>query len=493
MLRKFLKLEWKAFFRSSSLNKSLAIKIFLGFLAIYFSFSALALGIALYPMLKEIFPDQKPMLMLNRFILIWFVFELVMRYILQNLPVINMKPFLVQNIKRKEIVRILLIKNFFSFYNLLAPLLFIPFAIWNILQKDFSVIQILGWILAVLSLVLVANSLNIWIQKKITANLKTLIPFLAIILILYGLERFEIFSITELTGNFFNLILIHPYLGLVFLPVILILYYVNFKLFNENLYLDAYLKNDSEKFNDSDFSWTQKFGKSAPFMQLDLKLIWRNKRPKNTVIMGFLFLLYGLFFYPNPGFQQGPMLVFVGIFITGIFAINFGQFVPAWDSSYYSMMMSQNIPMRLYLESKVTLMYFSIIVLFILSTPYIYFGKHILVLNLACAIYNLGINVPILMYFGSFNKKRIELDKSAFGNYQGMSATQWIVAIPILLIPIAIWAIPYYMGGFYIATAILAIIGLIGILTKNYWMNLLTTAYQKKKYVMVDGFKQKDN
>src|SRR5690606_24355754 len=129
----------------------------------------------------------------------------------------------------------------------------------------------------------------IWIQKKITANLKTLIPFLAIISILYGLEYFDIFSITNLTGNFFNLILIYPYLGLIFLPVILILYYVNFKLFNENLYLDAYLKTDSEKFNDSDFSWTQRFGKSAPFMQLDLKLIRRNKRPKNTVILGIIF------------------------------------------------------------------------------------------------------------------------------------------------------------------------------------------------------------
>ncbi|HLV23452.1 MAG TPA: DUF5687 family protein, partial [Moheibacter sp.] len=61
MLRKFLKLEWKAFFRSANLNKNLAVKIFLGFMAIYMAFSALALGIALYPALKEIFPEQKPM------------------------------------------------------------------------------------------------------------------------------------------------------------------------------------------------------------------------------------------------------------------------------------------------------------------------------------------------------------------------------------------------------------------------------------------------
>jgi hypothetical protein len=44
--------------------------------------------------------------------------------------------------------------------------------------------------------------------------------------------------------------------------------------------------------------------------------------------------------------------VFVGILMTGVFMLNYGQFVPAWDSNYYGMMMSQNIPMKQYLNSK---------------------------------------------------------------------------------------------------------------------------------------------
>lgn len=494
MLRKFLQLEWKAFFRSASLKKDIAVKVFLGFMGAYLILSALSLGIGLYPLLKEVFPAQTPMLIVNRFILLWFVCELMMRYILQNLPIINMKPFLVQNIKRKEIVRVLLIKNFFSFYNLLAPLIIIPFAIWNFIKKDFSTIQILGWVVALFCLVLVVNGLNLLIQKKITTKLKTLIPFLAIVSILYGLEHFAIFSITNLTGEFFNFILENPFMGLIFLPVIVILYYLNFKMLSENLYLDAYLKNESEKFDESNFSWTSRFGKSAPFMQLDLKLIWRNKRAKNTVWLSLLFLLYGLFFYPNPAFENGgPMFVFVGIFITGIFAINFGQFIPAWDSSYFSMMMSQNIPLRLYLESKVTLMYFSVVVLFILSTPYLYFGKEILIINFACAIYNLGINIPILMFSGSFNKKRIDLEKSRMMNYQGMGPAQWIVGIPLLVIPIIIWTIAEIFMGFYFATGLLAFIGLAGLLGRNLIMNFITKSYLNKKYVMINGFKQKDN
>jgi hypothetical protein len=66
--------------------------------------------------------------------------------------------------------------------------------------------------------------------------------------------------------------------------------------------------------------------------------------------------------------------VFVGILMTGIFMLNYGQFVPAWDSNYYGMMMSQNIPMKQYLNSKAVLMSVSVLILAILSTLYLYFG-----------------------------------------------------------------------------------------------------------------------
>ena len=53
-----------------------------------------------------------------------------------------------------------------------------------------------------------------------------------------------------------------------------------------------------------DFVWTKKFGALAPFLQQDLKLIWRNKRPKTTIYMSFILLGYGLFFYPNDAYHQ---------------------------------------------------------------------------------------------------------------------------------------------------------------------------------------------
>lgn len=494
MFRYFLKLEWKAFFRSASLGQSLGLKLFMGFLAAYFMFSFLALGIALYPMLKEMYPEEEPIFTINSFVTLWLVYELVIRFMMQTLPVMNIKPLMVNNVKRKTIIHFVLIKSVFSFYNTLAPLAIIPFGIWCLLKSDFSSLQVIGWMIAMLSLVLVVNYANFLLKKKFTNNLKAFLPYISIVLVLVGLEYFEIFKTTELIGSVMNRVLVYPILALVPMLMAIGLYVWNFNYLKNNLYLDASLKNKNEEIGTANFLWTKKFGNIAPFLQNDLKLIWRNKRPKATIWMSLLFAAYGMVFYTGSIYASQPgWYLFAGVFMTGIFIINFGQFIPAWDSSYYSMMMLQNIPMKQYLESKAGLMYFSIAVMAIITSPYVYFGMNILLLNLACAVYNAGVNVPLILYAGSFNKKRIDLDKSPFMNYQGTGATQWILGFPLLLFPIGFWYIAYLIGGENIATLILALIGGTGVLLRNLFLNKIVSAYKKRKYAMLDGFKQQES
>ena len=70
--------------------------------------------------------------------------------------------------------------------------------------------------------------------------------------------------------------------------------------------------------------------------------------------MSFLFLFYGLIFFTQETYQEMPaMLMFAALFVTGGFTLNYGQFIPAWDSAHYKMLMSQSFKYRKFLESKV--------------------------------------------------------------------------------------------------------------------------------------------
>ncbi len=472
------------------MGKSIAIKILMGFFALYFIATFLTLGVALYPGLKKVYPDADPFLIVNGFIFYWILGDLMIRFFFQKLPVMSVKPLLVLPIKRSSVVNFVLGKSMVSFFNFLPLFAVIPFGI-TLLIKNYDPTSIATWMFLMLLIALINNFLNFIIESLSAETELSFLPIIILISILYGLNHFDILNISGILSNGIIAITNNPLLLIIPIGLLAILYYFNFKILRKKLFLDNSLKTKIQEVTTSNLDWTQKFGDIAPFMQLDLKLLWRNKRPKSSVWMLGLGLLYGLFFYPNPMYQDMFWLyAFIGIFVTGIFLINFGQFIPAWDSGYYKLLMSQNIKYKQYLKSKYTLMTLSVIILFVLSIPYVYFGWKILLAHFAAAVYNIGVNTYVILLGGSFNRKKIDLNQRAAFNFQGTGAVQWLIGLPLMFLPMAIFAAFYFMFNFELAIAVLVILGLIGIVFHQKLMTFITQKYLDSKHKMINAFSQ---
>ncbi len=489
-LKHFLNLEWKQYFRSSYWQKSMALNILLVFFALYFVVMFLIVGVAIYPILKDQFPDQDPLLIVNSYIFYWIIVDVLMRFFFQKLPVMSVKPLLTLPVKRSKVVNYVLGKSAFSFFNFLPMFAIIPFGIM-LLINDYPTVSVLVWVLTILCITLIINFLNFILESFSAETELSFLPVIAISGGLFALNYFNIISFTDLVAQAVNGVYNNPVLLLVPILILIALYVVNFKMLRKKLFLDSSLKSNIKEVNSSNLEWTRKFGDSAPFMQLDLRLIWRNKRPRSSVFILIIGLLYGLFFYPNPTYSEMPWIFgFVGIFVTGIFLINFGQFVPAWDSGYYKMLMSQNIQYKQYLKSKFNLMAFSVVVMLVLSIPYVYFGWNILLAHVAAAIYNIGVNTHVILLGGSFNRKKIDLNQRAAFNYQGTGAVQWLIGLPLMLLPLVIFGVSYWLTNFEIACLILALIGVVGIVFHQKLMKLIVDKYLASKYKMIDAFSQ---
>ena len=181
------------------------------------------------------------------------------------------------------------------------------------------------------------------------------------------------------------------------------------------------------------------------------------------------------------------------MFITGGFLISFGQLVPSWDSEYYKMLMSQNIPYRQYLESKWYLMVFAVVISFILATPYLYFGIDIYLMILAGASFNIGLNSFITLLGGALNRVPVELNAKAkaFSNTNGFNPTQLLISLPKIFLPMVLFYIPYKLINFNAGLLVLGLSGIIGILFKNVIFNLIERIYQKGKYKTIAAFSEK--
>ncbi len=490
MIKQFLSLEWKSFFRSASFEKSIVIKIIMGFFLLYFIAMFLGIGLVLYSGLKKAFPEQDPLLMVNKGLFYWILADLVFRFFFQKLPVMSVIPLLTLPIKRNKIVNFVLGKSALSFFNILPLLVIIPFGI-KLIIEGYPQTAVLVWMLALVLVTLIINFLNFIFESYSSETELSFLPIILLVGGLYALNHFNIIAFNEIVGKAFNAIYNTPFYIVILVLLLVLVYWFNFKILIQKLFLDSGLKTKIKEVSTSNLEWTKNFGDIAPFMKLDLKLIWRNKRTKSSVWLLAIGLLYGWFFYPQPTYQNLPWFsVFIGVFSTGIFLINFGQFIPAWDSAYYKLLMSQNIKYEQYLKSKFTLMAASVVILFVLGIPYVFFGWKILLAHFAAAIYNVGVNTHVILWGGSFNRKKIDLSTKAAFNYQGTGVVQWLIGIPLLLLPMGLFALFYFLVGFEIACLVMGLLGVAGIVLHQKLMTLITLKYLNSKYKMIDAFNQ---
>ena len=485
MFKHFIMLEWKAFLRSASLGTNIAMKIFMGFFAVYFMVIFIAAGVGAFYILKE--EGYEPLATVNKFMIYYLFADLLIRYFLQKMPVLNIKPLLTLPIKRSTIVHFTLGKTALSFFNWSHALFFIPFSI-VLLLNGYNALNVILWHVGMMSLFYLNNFINILINNKNSV-------FYSVLAVVggFGLAHYyKLFDVTTYTQPFFQGMYETYFVFLI--PIILVAatYYFAFNYFKSNLNLDEGLATKSDIAKTQNFTFLDQFGTLGTFLKNDIRLLLRNKRSKTTLIMSFLFIFYGFIFFNNPT-QPAVMGIFAGIFVSGGFLFTFGQFVPSWDSAYYQLMMSQNIQYREYISSKWWLMVIGTLISTILASFYLFFGVHTYLLVVCGAIFNIGVNSHLVMLGGAFVKTPIDLStgKGAFGDKQAFNSKTLLLTIPKLLLPVAFYALGYYIFSPNIGLVFVAAAGILGFAFRNYVFTQIEKIYKREKYATIAAYKQK--
>jgi hypothetical protein len=460
----------------------------MGLGALYFMVCFAILGSAVFFILKE--EGLEPLSTINTYIIYYLVGDLIMRWLIQKMPVTNIKPLLTLPIKRSTIVHYSLGKTAISFFNIIHAFFFLPFTI--VLLIEGYGYQAILWHLAMMALIYANNFLNVIINNKDIV----FYPLVAIVASLGLAQYYQFFNITEYTKPFFQGMYDTNYLFLIPILLLIITYYFAFNYFKNDLNLDTGLAKKSAEAKTENLTWLNQFGTLGTFLKNDIKLLKRNKRSRTTVIMSFLFVFYGLLFFTNSieAYNNPAMHVFAGIFVSGGFLFTFGQFVPSWDSAYYQLMMSQNISYRQYLNSKWWLMVIATIISTVIASFYLYFGWQTYMLIVVGAIYNIGVNSHLVLLGGAFVKTPIDLTMAnkAFGDKQAFNMKTLLISLPKLLVPMLLYAAGYYLFSANIGFLFVAIAGILGFALRNTVFSKIEKIYKTEKYATIAAYKQKN-
>lgn len=491
MIYLLLSHQWKAFWRSRNAGKSIAIQIFIGFLTLYFLAVALILGFTLGKIIKQVLPGQDVVTAFCGFILYYFSFDILLRFMLQELPTVAVQPYLAHNIKRKQLVNFLNVRSLFTFLNLLPLILFIPFSITTI-GKAHGGLVALGFVISIVALCVSNHFLILFIKRKTVISSWWMVGFFVAVVLFMAGDYFQIFSVQKVSTYLFTALLQHVWFCIVAIGLAVLSFINNSNFLFNNLYVEEMTKSSKAK-TSSEYTWLNRFGNIGDMIAVDLKLIFRNKRPRSLLMLSVIFLAYGFIFYKAEYFAKNMlgMVLMGGIFITGMFMASFGQFLFAWQSVHFDGIMASNINIKTFIKSKFYLLTAFSTVALLLSLPYGIINWRIIPIQIAAYFFNVGIHAIICIYFATRSYKGLDLSKAATFNYQGTGAAQWIYSLAIFLIGGIIYLPLGFLVNPWAGIIALGTLGLISFLLQDWWMDFLTKQFMLRKYKILEGFREK--
>ena len=155
LIADLLKQEFRKGFRSQAFYRGLAVKLFMGFMTLYFAAIFITIGFSLGKILEEVHDTRTPLELINGASVYIILAALTIRFFMQSLNTLNLQAYQSLPVKRSTLVNFILLKPLFSIGNYLTLLVVIPFAVrsvsaWHSAGLHFSLLlcvsSLSGWI-----------------------------------------------------------------------------------------------------------------------------------------------------------------------------------------------------------------------------------------------------------------------------------------------------------------------------------------------------------
>ncbi len=468
MILQLLKLQWHKTIRSVSLGRSIISGLVLAFLGLMVLGYLFLLGLALSTIIEEGLGIENVINFVNAHLFFFFLFEVMYRFMFQKLPVLELENFLHLPVKKSKIIHYLLSRSFISPFTVIALLVFTPFALTEI-GAIYGAVAAFYWLGTLVLISWTLHWIMLWFKQQYGNKIIGLLIIFVLLAAGIASAYYGWFNMGEILQPVFAASLN----SIIPLLVMIILfsgsYFMTYSYYKRNAYVEDLSEEDSPKFANRSIGFFSRFGLAGEMADLEWKLIFRHKKSRSYLFISGLVLLYGLLFYgdsetiaPEGGLPF--IFIFAGIFITGSFILQYGQLFLSWNSAYFDFYLSQQNGARELIKGKYLLFVAMSALSFLLTIPYVYYGWEILFIHLATFLFNLGVTVHLMVYLALWKPKPMDLSKGAMFNYEGVGAAQFLMIIPMIVVPLLIYIPVSLFFSWQIGLMTLAAVGIIGII-----------------------------
>jgi len=441
------------------------------YLSIFIAFFVLGYLALLGNILDEYISDyiEDPSQRVVAVMLGFFLTDLFIRLLFSAQSFANYCYFTLPISLRSYCAQTLALSNF-NIFNLVAGLFLLFY--WPNTQLDSA---LSGRYLMFIVLLILSNNYLVLVFKRYRGILITTLILIGASLLFYQLELIRHFEAYLAHGIYFE----WGYALLVIAGAYTSVYtyyhkeaYEEKKLFFENIKLNIRLQE--------------------PLLWQEVLLILRNKRPRGVILSYFLVPIYLAYTLRDSlvGDNAISAIIFFLLFFTvsGL-AIQYGYLGLSWESRHFDILMVRSNIRQMVVAKIKLLSVFNLIataVALILAVINLSFLPKVL----AVALFQFSFGTYFILYLMSYNNKGIDVNKSSFFNYQGVSAVQMFGPLIIIAIQTILYFILQLLIGETFSYLLIGAIGATGIFFKEKLIEKIENKWVLKRYHLINNYRK---
>ena len=412
-------------------------------------------------------------------LLIYSVYDFFIRFFGQKIHPLPAQ-VLYMPVTRRSLTHAILLLHLGNGFNILPFALWLPFLLLHVSNSAY-------WIWILVSLVICSNYLSLLLHNQSSVRMKVA-SYVAFFIISFGLASWSL-----IVGRLAAQIMAANELMILSIAwtFSILAYIINFRLVSGKLNLDSFSRQEIKERNWISRLFDLSTGLiSNQLLLLELKLIFRNKRPLTYLALSILFTLY-LGYLVIEDFSYGSFgFLLVMTLVTGSTLIFYSQYLFSWESEYFEFVLLYAKSWE-YVKAKFYILYALFAVNTLCTLPLLSVDRFGLSL-LSVSLYHVGISVPLVIYLSTRNAKRVALGRGSFLNYEGTTLNTFIVILAAVASPLIVWLPFFFLHHVELAFITLLIIGLLGLVSREYLLNVIFLTFQNRKHRMLMDFQVRD-
>jgi hypothetical protein len=523
MVRWLIRHRWKEVVRSVIFRRNLVAGILGAILGAFVVLNLVSVGLLLDRMIAAVAPDRDPVEVCNSLILYVLGGMLLLRFFFQSTADQLVGPYLHLPVNRGRLVHWMLFRSLVTSFNVLPLVLFLPFAV-KVVAPVHGAMSGTAWIVWLFLWNLGFGYLAYLARKALVIHPNRFVILAGAVVGILAADALGLLPLSIVSGFLFDLPLSKPWSFPAVLLALAALHGVGHRLIAAHLHLEGTTPGRLARSRWESFLPHGR-GELLDLAVLEVKLLSRNRRPRAALTFALAVPLVGFIAYPtilsDEGYERWRLasgaaveryqmegvesavlerlqsrrlrthlnLVYLGVLFTGTFMIMYGQFVLAWESTYFEGLVARRLDFLKYLEAKYLILILLSFFGYLVCLPFLVLSRDILYMNSVIFLYNLGVNCHFLLFLGTFARKRLLLEEGAMTN-QGRGAAQYLMLLPTMLLPLLIY-LPFGLSDrFNAGYACLGLLGVLGVGLRRPVLRAVAHRLERKKHLIVAAFRK---